>query len=83
VMEVGPRIRRQILQTKLKIVWEICNVADYLIPTCYCRYNHKHTECKGEDTCPHCAGKRKMKECEAEAREHKCINCITYNKYNK
>jgi len=24
-----------------------------------------------------------MKECAAEAREHKSIKCITYNKYNK
>ena len=45
--------------------------------------NHKHNECKGEETCPHCAGKHKMKECTAAASEHKCINCITYNRYNK
>jgi hypothetical protein len=24
-----------------------------------------------------------MKECTAAASEHKCINCITYNRYNK
>jgi hypothetical protein len=61
VMEVGPRTRQQILQIKLKIGWEICSVADYLAPTrCYkcSRYNHKHYECKGEETCPHCAGKQ-------------------------
>ena len=86
VMEVGPQIRLQILQIKLKIGWEICNVADYLAPTrCYkcSRYNHKHYECKGQETCPHCAGQHKMKECKAEANEKRCINCITYNKYNK
>ena len=32
---------------------------------------------------PDSAGKHKMKECTAKAREHKCINCITYNRYNK
>jgi len=50
-MEVGPQTRKQLLQTKLKIGWDICNVADYLVPTiCYkcSRYNHKHNDCKGE-----------------------------------
>ena len=53
VMEVGPQTRKQILQAKLKIGWNICKEADYLVPTrCYkCSiYNHKHYECKGEDT---------------------------------
>jgi len=86
VMEVGPQIRKQILQTRLKVGWEVCNVADYLVPTrCYkcSRYNHKHYECKGEETCPHCAGKHKLKYCTTAAGEQKCINCITYNRYNK
>jgi hypothetical protein len=86
VMEVGPSTRQQILQIKLKIGWEIRSVADYLAPTrCFkcSRYNHKHYECKGEETCPHYAGKHKMKECKAEENEHRCINCISYNKYNK
>jgi hypothetical protein len=64
VMEIGPQTRKQILQTKLKIGWEVCNVADYLIPTrCYkcSKYNHKHNKCRGEETCPVCAGKHKMK----------------------
>jgi len=37
-------------------------IADYLIPArCYkcSRYNHKHYDCRGEETCPHCAGKHK------------------------
>jgi len=64
VIEVGPKTRHQILQLKLKIGWEICNAANYLVPTgCYkcSRYNHRHNECKGEETCTHCAGKHKMK----------------------
>jgi len=86
VMEVDPQIRQQILQITLKIEWEICNVADYLGPIRWykcSRYTHKHHECKGEETCPHCAGKHKMNECTAEANKQKCINCITYNKCNK
>jgi hypothetical protein len=84
VMEVGPKTRMQILQSKLKTGWEICNVADYLNPIrCYkcSQYNHKHDEYRGE-ACPHCAGTHKMKECTATASEHKCINRITYNKYS-
>ena len=86
VLEVGPQARKQILQNKLKLGWEICSAKDYLVPTrCYkcSRFNHRHNDCKGEITCPHCAGKHTMKECTASTREHKCINCITYNSYNK
>ena len=86
VMEVGPQTRKQILQTKLKIGWNICKAADYLVPTrCYkcSRFNHKHFECKGEDTCPHCAGAHKMKECTAPISEQKCINCIVYNRHSR
>jgi hypothetical protein len=86
VIEVGPQTRKQILQTKLKLGWEICNVKDYLVPTrCYrcSRFNHKHNDCKGEVTCPHGAGKHTLKECTAPPKEHRCINCITYNRYNK
>ena len=86
VMEVGSQTRKQLLQAKLKVGWEISNVADYLVPTrCYkrSRYNDKHNECKGEETCPHCTGKHRMKECTTAASEMKCINCITYNRYNK
>jgi len=86
VIQVSPHTRKQIFQTKLKIGFEICKVGDYLVPTrCYkcSRFNHKHSDCKGVETCPHCAGKHKLKECTAPAREHKFINCITYNRHNK
>ena len=50
-IEVDPHTRKQILQTKLKIGWDICNVEDYLVPTrcsrCS-RYNHQHNDCKGD-----------------------------------
>ena len=86
VMEVSPQARKQLLQTKLKIGWEICNTADYLVPTrCFkcSRFNHKHYDCRSAETCPHCTGNHKMKECTAAASEHKCINCITHNRYSK
>jgi len=86
VIELGQHTRKQILQTKLKTGWEICKVGDYLVPTrCYkcSRFNHKHSDCKGVETYPYCVGKHKLKECTALAREHKFINCITYNRHSK
>jgi hypothetical protein len=86
VAEVSPQARKQMLQTKLKLGWEICNTADYIIPTRYfkCnRYNHKHYECRGTEACPHCTGSHKMRDCTVTTSEHKCINCITYNRFNK
>jgi hypothetical protein len=86
VMEVGPQTRKQIMKAKLKIGWNICKTADYLIPTrCFkcSRFGHKHYESKGEDTCPHCTGPHKMKECTATYTEQKCINCTAYNRHSK
>ena len=86
VLEVGPQTRKQILQAKLKIGWNICKAADYLVPIrCYkcSRFNHKHYECKGKNTCPHCIGTHKMKECTATTNDQKCINCIVYNRHSK
>ena len=48
----------------------------------FSRFNHRHRDCKGEETCPLCAGSRKLKECPAEPLSYKCINCATYNKHN-
>jgi len=86
LIEVGPHTRKQILQTKLKIGWEICKVEDYIVPNrCYrcSRNNHKHSDCERQETCPHCAGKHKLKECTAPASEHNFMNCISYNRYHK
>ena len=66
VIDVVPQTRKQILQAKLMIGWDICRAADYLFPTrCFkcSRFNHKHSECKGKDTSPHSTGTHKMKEC--------------------
>ena len=86
VKEVGPQTRRKLQQKKLKIGWQICYVADYLVAMrCFkcSRFNHRHKECKGEETCPLCTGGHKLRECKASADQHKCINCVTYNQYNK
>jgi hypothetical protein len=86
VIEVGPETRKKLQQKKLKIGWQICYAADYLVAMrCFrcSRFNHRHNECKGEETCPLCSGGHKLKECKASADQHKCINCTTYNRYSK
>ena len=47
------------------------------------RFNHRFRDCRGEETCPLCAGNHKLKECTATPMEYKCINCLTYNKHNQ
>ena len=86
VIEVGPETRRKLQQRKLKIGWQICKVEDYLVAMrCFkcSRFNHRHQDCKGEETCPLCAGGHKLKECKASAEHYKCVNCVTYNRYSK
>ena len=86
VIEVGPETRNKLLQTKLKIGWLICSVGDYLVAKrCFrcSRYNHRHQDCRGEETCPLCAGSHSLKDCKAPTNLHKCINCMTYNRYSK
>ena len=85
VAEVSPETWRTLVQRKLKIGWQICNVEDFVrINRCFkcSKFNHRATDCKGEETCPLCAGKHQLKECEATERELKCTNCITHNKHN-
>jgi hypothetical protein len=86
VIEVGPEMRKKMLQAKLKIGWLICSVGDYLVAKrCYkcSRHNHRHQECRGEETCPLCAGGHTLKDSKAPTNKHKCINCMTYNQYSK
>lgn len=86
VAEVNPETWRNIVQRKLKIGWQICNVEDYVkINRCFkcSKFNHRAEECKGEETCPLCTGTHKLKECKATQNELKCITCVTHNKYNK
>jgi hypothetical protein len=86
VTEVGSETRKKLLHKKLKIGWLICNVDDYLVAKrrfkCS-RFNHRHQDGRGEETCPLCAGSHKLKECKAPADQYKCINCMTYNRYSK
>ena len=86
VMEVDAQTRRLLLQKKVKLGWQICNIEDYVVASrCYkcSRFNHRARDCRGEETCPLCAGSHKLKECTSDPQEYKCINCLSYNKYNQ
>jgi hypothetical protein len=77
VVEVEAQTRKQLLQTKIKLGWLICNTPDYVVASrCFrcSRFKHKHSDC---------AGKHSLKECSAAPLEHKCINCIMYSEYNQ
>jgi DNA-directed RNA polymerase subunit RPC12/RpoP len=85
VIEVNSHTRKQILNTRMKIGWEICKV-DYYIHIYRCftcsRYNHRLADYRGEETCPLCSGRNKLRECSSSQNDYKCINCMTFNKHN-
>ena len=86
VMEVEPEARKKLLRTKLKIGWIMCNSADYIrITQCFkcCKYNHRAQDCKGELTCPLCSQSHTRQDCKEGKDKYQCINCVTYNKYNR
>lgn len=84
IIEVSSQARRELLKTKIKLGWQICNARDYLVATrCFkcSRFNHRQGDCKGTQTCPLCSKDHTLKECTASRNEYKCVNCATYNKY--
>lgn len=63
----------------------VCKIEDYLVATrCFkcLRFNHRHCDCRGEETCPLCTAAHKLKDFTEDPRSYKCINCIIYNMYN-
>ena len=84
VMEVKPECWRTLVERKIKIGWQICNVEDYVkVNRCYrcSKYNHRADKCTADTTCPVCAGPHNLRDCQASREEFKCINCISNNKY--
>jgi len=52
------------MYNKVKLGWLICNTEDYLVATrCFkcSRFNHSSWDCRGNETCPLCAGNHKLK----------------------
>ena len=85
VIEVEPQVRKLFLQAKIKLGWQICKADNYLVATrCFkcSRFNHRHRECNGDETCPICSGPHRLKDCTAEPKSYKCVNCTIYNKHN-
>jgi len=85
IVEVGADTRRTILHRKIKIGWQICKTDDYVTATrCFkcSKFNHRTMDCRGEVTCPLCAGPHTIKECKSNPTEHNCINCVACNRRN-
>ena len=85
VIEVTSYARKLLMNTRIKIGWVICKEADYIhVSRCFkcSRYNHRLAVCSGEETCPLCTRKQKLRECTSSQDDYKCINCMTYNKCN-
>ena len=86
VIQVCSGTRKKLLHTKLKLGWLICSTDEYLVARrCFkfCRFNHRHQDCRGEKTCPSPCWGTQLKECTAPAMHYKCINCVTCNRYTK
>jgi len=66
VIEVEPSTRGKLMINRIKLVWAICRVDDYIVAKrCYrcSKYNHTFRECKGEEPCPLCSGGHRLKDC--------------------
>jgi hypothetical protein len=86
VIEVNSEICKRLVGRKLKIIWHVCNGSDNLSVTrCYIcsKYNHRAQERFGDVVCPHCAQSHTVHECKESKDDHRCVNCINYNKCNK
>lgn len=87
VIEVSATLRKYIIAKGFLYVggWQKCAVEDHLMVTrCFhcSQYGHNQKNCKNEKkVCPLCSGDHDRVECTAEIK--KCINCVTFNQYNK
>jgi hypothetical protein len=64
----------------------MCSVEDYLVAKRFFKcssYKNGHRDSRGEETSSLCAGGHTLKDCKATTNLHKCINCVTYNRYSK
>jgi hypothetical protein len=82
VVEVGSETRKALTHRKIKLGWQICRTDDYTTVTrCFncSKFNQRTIECRGEVTCPLCAGPHNLKECKSDPTAYKCTKCETYN----
>lgn len=76
---------KKIMKSKrINIGWNRCRVYEYVeVTRCFkCNaYGHIAQNCTADNFfCPLCADNHQINECKAEAKDHKCINCIRENK---
>jgi len=85
VLEIDPATRKKLITNKIKMSWNVGHCADYVnIPRCFkCSKFHNYRDCTDKITCPLCAGEHALKDCKAEAKDHKCINCMSHNRHTK
>ena len=86
VVVLGAKTRKLLLQKKVNLRWLICKIEDYVVANKFFKcptFNHRFRDCRGEETCPLCVGRHKLRECTAFPTEFKSINCLMYNKYNQ
>ena len=84
-MEVGADKRKTLLRSKIKLGWHVCRTDDHETPNrCFkfSTFNHRLMECRGEVTCPLCAGPHTIKECKSNTKAYKCINCERFKRHN-
>ena len=77
--------KKKMVMRKVKFGWQRCKVADYVkVVRCFkcSKYGHQAQVCKGEETCPRCAGKYKVKDCTVSQGELKCVNSMTHNMHD-
>jgi len=85
VLEVRAHIRKLLLQNKVKLGWIISKIEDYVsVNRCFkcCSFNHRARDCREEESCSLCAGRHRLRDCTASLQEYKCVNCITFAKFN-
>ncbi|GFY64361.1 uncharacterized protein TNIN_329621 [Trichonephila inaurata madagascariensis] len=86
VIETHPTVRKSIFrQTRLKIIWGVCDVDDFLIINrCFncLGYNHRADECNNTLACFHSSGEHKRQDC-SNRNAVACTNCIRFNHNTK
>lgn len=74
----GTTYETLIRKEKINIGWDRCRVYDAVnVQRCYkCSgFGHKASDCRNQKACPRCAECHDLKDCKAEPKDIKCINC--------
>lgn len=80
VYEVSPGLRKDLINSQLRIGWYITQPTDHFsMMQCYnCfEFGHISKNCKGKQCCGYCSGEHTYKECNSE--EQNCAVCIRAN----